>query len=355
VATIWQRLFGQVETRSGITIPARDTTTATPQTALTLSAVYRAIQIIATPISAMPIETHRYIAGQETKIDNPLFVNKPSLYDSRREFLYQTVASLALTGEAFWVKNFDSQGQVNNVVILPSNSVGVRYESTTSWVKTYDYLGKTLDPKSVEHLRLFTMPGVLRGYGPIQAAAKDIAGIQDLRDYATNWFGNAGVPTGVLKSNMMLNEEEADRIAASWSAKQSNRQTAVLGNGFDYQAIALAPKDAMFIEAQQQAVQLVARLFGIPPRLLVTAVDGSSDTYTNLQDENQVFYRHTIMAYTDPIADALSNCLPRGTSVEFDFEGLFRADIAQRYANYKLAIEAGFMTPEEVRAKESMD
>jgi phage portal protein BeeE len=61
------------------------------------------------------------------------------------------------------------------------------------------------------------------------------------------------------------------------------------------------------------------------------------------------------MGYTDAITDALSNCLPRGTRVEFDFQHLFRADVAARYDYYSVAIAAGILTPEEVREKEGLN
>jgi HK97 family phage portal protein len=153
----------------------------------------------------------------------------------------------------------------------------------------------------------------------------------------------------------MLNPADAEAVTATWHNKQQNRQVAVLGNGFDYKAIALSPRDALFTDIQEQAVRSIARLYGVPSRLLLTSVPGSSDTYTNVQDENQVFYRHTLMAYTDAITDALSNCLPRGTRVEFDFEHLFKADVAARYNYYKTGIDAGFLTPEMVQEKEGLN
>jgi phage portal protein BeeE len=61
------------------------------------------------------------------------------------------------------------------------------------------------------------------------------------------------------------------------------------------------------------------------------------------------------MAYTDAITDALSNCLPRGTRIEFDFEHLFKADVAARYNYYKTGIDAGFLLVDEVRNKEGLN
>lgn len=356
MASLWNRLTGRTETRAAQpTIPSRATATSvvTADNALSLTAVYRATQIISTPISKMKMNTYRFATGMEMQIENPLLINKPSLIMTRREFLIQTVNSLALDGNAFWYKDLDFSGRVNNLTILPPAAVSVTYnDAGTSFV--YSYEGKDITGK-VEHLRLFTKVGNPRGISPIHSCHKDIAAALELRDYAANWFGSAGVPTGILTTNAMLNSEQAEAITTNWHNKQQNRQVAVLGNGFDYKPVALSPREALFVEIQDNAVQSIARLFGIPARLLLTTVPGSTDTYTNLQDENQVFYRHTLMAYTDAITDAFSNCLPRGTRVEFDFESLFRADIAERYAYYKIGVDGGWLDSEEIRIKEGLN
>ena len=375
MANFFTRLLGLDDTQqedravSSIRVaPARTAvstvSTVDAGTSLSLTSVFRAIQILATPISKMDVKTIRYIAstGEEQQIANPLLVNAPSLLDSRREFIYQTVVSLATTGEAFWLKKYSSSGAtVNSLEIIPTKNVRIEVDKLTG-VKTFSYshgyyphhVVDVVPANEMEHLKLFAIPGELHGFGPIQLCKEDIAGALDLRNYASNWFASAGVPTGVLTSNSMLTAEQADEITARWHDKQSNRQIAVLGNGFEYDPVALSPKDALFTEVQNQSVQMIARMFGIPARLLLTGVDGTSDTYTNLSDENQVFYRHTLMAYLDAIEDAMSNCLPRGTRVKFDYEGLFKADLTQRYANYAVGITSGFLSTDEVRAKEGL-
>jgi HK97 family phage portal protein len=361
MASIFDRLLRRPERRAAQpTIPTRHPAVVNPTTALSLTAVYRAVQIIGTPISKMTINTYRFATGIELKVENPVLVNNPSIQQNRRDFLFQTVASLALEGNAYWLKNFGSNGQVNNLTILPASAVQPSWPRMNNGAidystVVYDYLGTRYTEREIEHLRIFSQAGQLLGVSPIASCYKDISAAIDLRDYAGNWFTAAGVPTGILKTNAMLNKDDAETVTANWHNKQQNRQVAVLGNGFEYQQIALSPKDALFTEVQDQQVQAVARLFGVPARLLLTSVPGASDTYTNLQDENQVFYRHTLMAYTDAITDALSNCLPRGNRVEFDFEHLFKADVAARYNYYKVAIDAGILTPEEVRTKEGLD
>lgn len=359
MASLWQRLFSNpTEKRAAQpTIPTREAATVTPDSALTLTAVYRAVQIIATPISKMPIDTYRYATGVELKVENPVLVNKPDINSNRRDFMFQTVTSLALEGNAFWVKNYGSNGQVNNLTLLPASAVTVQYKNDRdiSQGLVYDYMGKRYTQREMEHLKLFTKTGNLRGISPIQACRADLSAALDLRDYAKNWFTSAGVPTGILKTNQSLNAEQADTVTNNWHNKQQNRQIAVLGNGFDYQQVALSPREALFTDIVEQNTVSIARLFGIPARLLLTTVPGGSDTYTNLTDENQIFYRHTLMSYTDAITDALSNCLPRGTRIEFDYQHLFRADVETRYNYYSAGIAAGFLSVEEVREKEGLN
>jgi HK97 family phage portal protein len=271
--------------------------------------------------------------------------------------LFQTVTSLALEGNAFWFKNYGSNGQVNNLTILPASAVSVAYKNDQNIMDgvDYSYMGKTYTNREIEHLKLFSKTGNLRGLSPIEVCRSDVSAALDLRDYAKNWFTSAGVPTGILKTNQALNAEQADTVTNNWHNKQQNRQIAVLGNGFDYQQVALSPREALFTDIVEQNTVSIARLFGIPARLLITTVPGGSDTYTNLGDENQVFYRHTLMNYTDAITDALSNCLPRGTRVEFDYAHLFRADVSTRYNYYSTGIAAGFLSAEEVREKEGLN
>ncbi len=359
MATIWQRLTGSVPEKRAAqpTIPTREASVVTANSALTLTAVYRAVQIIATPISKMPIDTYRFATGLELKVENPVLVNKPDINSNRRDFLYQTVTSLALEGNAFWHKSYGSNGQVNNLTLLPASAVSVAYVNDQDIQQGvyYSYKGTRYETREMEHLRLFTKTGNLRGISPIESCRSDLSAALDLRDYAKNWFASAGVPTGILKTGQTINSEQADTITNNWHNKQQNRQIAVIGNGFDYQQIALSPRDALFTDIVEQNTINISRMFGIPARLLLSTVPGGSDTYTNLQDENSVFYRHTLMGYTDAITDALSNCLPRGTRVEFDYQHLFRADVETRYNYYSTAIAAGILTAEEVREREGIN
>jgi HK97 family phage portal protein len=291
----------------------------------------------------------------EMVVDNPVFINNPSLLQTRHQFIYATVSELALTGNAFWVKNYGSNGQVNDVTLLPSASVSVQLSEANNVFspRTYYYLGQAYSASQIEHLQLFPRAGWLKAPSPISICGDDIVAALDLRDYQANWFSSAAIPTGVLKTTRELSADDADAITTKWHEKQATRQLAVLSN-MDYQAIQLNPQEAMFTEVSAQSIQSIARLFGIPARKLLTGVDGTSDTYSNLTDEESAFYRETLQAYTRPIQDALSNCLPRGSRVEPLWEDLILSKTA-RIAMWKDAIDAGIVTAEYAAAKEGLN
>lgn len=358
MASIWQRIFNPTDTRSTTpaTVPPRSTTLASAETALSLTAVWRSVQILATSVSNLGFQTKRYATGMEMVVENPAFVNNPSLNMTRHQFLYATVAEMALTGNAFWFKGLDSQGRVNDVTLIPSSGVNVTLSEPNNIMsnRVYNYMGMAYPSNLVEHLQLFPRAGWLKAPSPIQICGQDIVAALELRDYQANWFSSSGTPTGILKTGQVLTPEDANTITTNWHTKQQARQIAVLGNGFEYQPTALKPSEAMFTEVSAQSVQGIARLFGIPARKLVTGVDGTSDTYSNLSDEESAFYRETLQAYARPIQDALSRCLPRGSRVEPLWEDLILSK-SDRIAMWSDAIAAGIVTPQYAAEKEGFN
>ena len=279
---------------------------------------------------------------------------RPNLDLSRAAFLEQTTTSLSTNGNAYWLlkgKNSPT-GTAASVEVLNPLNVFIEYPNGK---KVYRYNGKTYQDWQVKHLMLLRLPGYEYGIGPIQAAQNELRGAIDLRNYSDNWFREGGVPNGILKTDAVLTPEQADQYKARWDQSQAARGTAVIGSGISYQPIYLAPKDAMFIESQNFAVaKAIARMFGLPATYLLTGVEGNSMTYTNIQQVDIVFLKYTLTKYLSEIESALSDLLPRGQEAKFKTEGLLRTDTKSRYEAYKVALEAGFLTEDEVRAKEGL-
>lgn len=327
-------------------------TSVSADRALSLAAVYRAAHILSTSVSQMPVGVWR--GGSE--IDTPSLVNRPNLDLHRTAFIEQTMNSLSLYGNAYWLLHKSSpQASTAQVEVLNPQFV---YKYTDEKGKTiYRYSGdKTYQAWQIKHLQLLRIPGCDVGLGPIQAAQNELRGAIDLRNYADQWFRNGDVPSGVLSTDQTLTPEMADAYADRWarSGEANGRRVKVLGNGLGYQPVYLSPKDAMFIESQQFSTTQVARLFGIPATYLLAGVEGNSMTYTNMTQIDAVFVKYTLMAYVNEIEAAFTDLLPRGQEAKFKMEAILRGDQKTRFDAYSIAIEAGFLTVDEVRAKEGM-
>ena len=198
-----------------------------------------------------------------------------------------------------------------------------------------------------------TLYGTL-GLGPIQACARRLSGALAQAAYADTWFDQSGVPGGTLTTDQALTAEQATQWRDQWHESVKGRRTAVLGSGLQYAPIHLTPEEAQWIEGQRFSVTAVARMFGIPPRLILAAVDGSSSTYSNLQQDDLSFVRWTLMAYLREIEAGLSQLLPRGVDARFNLDALLRPDTTTRYAAHLSGLDGGFLTVDEVRATEGL-
>ncbi|MFD1505265.1 phage portal protein [Georgenia yuyongxinii] len=326
--------------------PARtDLSTAS---ALSLPSVYRAVSILATGVSQLTVDVWR---GDEPSPRVPAWVRRPDIKVSRSAFFEQTTVGLAVTGNAFWRVHRDSAADpVQALTVLNPHDVVINEDGT------YGYQNqRPLQDWQVQHLALLRVPGARYGLGPIQAARADLAGVLDLRDYAAEWFNTAGVPNGVLSTEQVLAPDQAAQYKKQWMEQQSHKNgPAVLGAGIAYSPIMLSPKDAQFLESRRYTVTEIARLFGIPASLMLATVDGAAMTYQNVADADLSFARWTLVQYLREIEEAISTLLPRGTEARFNLDAVLRPSTKARYDAHKIAIEAGFLTVDEVRAIEGL-
>lgn len=334
--------------------PKREALVATdPMSTLTLSAVYRAVSIIQTTAAQMPIAAKR----GEVHLDVPL-LKRPDQERSQGSFVQQTVFDLALFGNAYWWVTRNAAGNPVNLRVLHPASVSVAlYDDSRSPFQKVKYSvnGRDVKRTSIVHLKLTDVPGQALGIGPIQAAREDLHSALRVRAYGNQVF-DSGVPSGVLSTDQFLNQEQADAYRDTWETVMAgDRRVAVLGNGMHYDTVMMDPEDAQWLQAQEFSVTNIARLFGIPTLFMAAGVEGTSMTYVNSEQMNRVFLVTTLMQYINPIEDALSELLPRGTEARFKVDALLRSDIQTRTNSYKTLVEIGAMTPTEVRLSEGMD
>lgn len=321
--------------------------------ALGLGAVYRAISVI--DISAKQLSVHAERRGMRIEDRVPSIIVNPSVDVSRAVFIEQTTVSMACTGNAYWLLDYLADGRIGNMTVLNPNDVQIEHTQRGT-VTGYWYLGTRYEPSRIKHLKLMRVPGMVKGLGPIQAAQDELGGALDTTRMAANFFPSSGVPAnGYLTTEQGLVDEQATTIRNRWLTSVSNREgIPVLGQGTKYVSIFLSAKDAQWVEARQFDTTGAARLFGMPASIMLAAVEGSSQSYANIEQDFIWYTRFTLSTYTVEIEEAWSELLPYGVRARFNLDSLLRTDTKTRYEAHELGRRAGFLTINEIRALEGL-
>lgn len=314
-----------------------------------LDSVYRALAILEGSISQLTLDRYSRTLGRPRGSATSMIQRILPHGQTLPGFLGEITQSLAQTGNA-WLR-VPRDGAAGPVRVLDPSRCSARIDVATG-VKTITY--DSLTVSDVRQLQLTHVPGEPLGQGPIQAWADGLRGAIDAHQYAAQWTRRGGRPTGILTTDQTLSAD----MAKEWKDAANKTMTpeggvAVLGSGLTYKQCYLTPAELQLLDVRKVNVISVARIFGIPARLMLTSGDGDSKTYANMEQESILFVRHTLMPYMREIEAALSELLP--DDVRFNVDGFLRPDTTTRYAAHKTAIEAGFLTIDEVRAIEGLN
>lgn len=325
-----------------------------PRTALTINAVYAAVRLLSTSVSQLPLQVMRN--GREVK-SQPTIIRQPDPNVSLTNFLILCVNHMALWGNAYLrlIRDVDSpDGTILAVRILNPELVYVTIGDHGQ--KIYQYTDEILQEWQVYNLML--MPEfdpatqILRGKSPVQKLTADLQNALDLNAYMSAFFTNNGIPAGILTTDGYLGEGESDLIRDRWYEVDAVSGLQVLPNGLTYQQISLSPQDLQFHASANKIVCDVARVFGIPDRYLLAAIEHTSMSYQNMLDADRQLVTYGLMAFIQQIEDALSFLLPRGQSVVMNLDAFLRGSPMNRYQALALA---DFMTVNEKRAISGLD
>jgi HK97 family phage portal protein len=192
---------------------------------------------------------------------------------------------------------------------------------------------------------------------PIRLHRENLGLAKSAQDFGAEYFGQSGQMTGVLTSEQPLKKEQMDVIQGSWNAGSSNAGTKLMPFGFKYQRISISPDEAQFIETRKFQAEEICRIFSVPPSLVQLP---SQTTYNNVEQQNLMFARHTIVPWTQRVEQEIDRKLipsfdrPQIYS-RFSLNDLQRGDSAARADYYAKMTQIGVMNINEVRALEDLN
>lgn len=337
----------------------------TEETAMGVTAVWQAVNLIAGTIGHLPI--HLYKEGEEAKEkakNDPLYRvlhDAPNAIHTKPVFWRMVAQRMAISGRAICLIVRNKGGRVDSLIPLERSKVKIRQEIKNGrLVRTYRY-DDTKDYDASEILDFcpnLKADGVSE-WNPI-ATEKDALGLAiAVEKFASELYRDGGTPplAMTMPAGSARAEEKASNQVSEMLRRARNRTRNVLPlpTGFDIKPIGYEPSKVQMVELREHQVQEVSRIFNVAPALLF---DLSHGTFANYEQQALSFAQNTIAPLVKVIEAELNAKLfgNRNTvnSVEFDLNGMLRGDIKTRLESLRNACGGSFMTVNETRAKENL-
>jgi HK97 family phage portal protein len=331
-----------------------------------ISAVWACVRIIADTVASLPLVLYRRRGdgSRERAIAHPLYAllhDAPNPLMTAYEMRWAMVAHLALRGNAYAEIQRDGAGRV--AALWPLLPDYMRVEVTGDAVRyIYAPPGRapaTLPAADVWHLRVFSLDG-LTGLSPIAHAQRAIELAGATEEFGLRFFKQGANPRIALKHPGRLSPDAAQRLRESWSAAYSGmtqaHRVAILEEGMSIERITIAPEEAQFLQTRRMQIEEIARIYRIPPHMLGIL---ERATHANIEYQQIEFLTQSLRPWLVCIEQGVSRLLRADERAEYYAEhlvdGLLRGDIGARYRAYATAIQWGWMSVNEVRARENMD
>jgi HK97 family phage portal protein len=182
-------------------------------------------------------------------------------------------------------------------------------------------------------------------------------------EFASKYFRYGGRIGGILEVPAGMTKKGADNLEAGYRKtyeKVDNAfKTVILRDGAKFHQAQFTPEQTQMVAARQEQVKEIARWFNLPPHKLG---DDSKASYNSLEQENRAYLNGCLSHWLNAIQ---SECWLKLLSpaeqeanthfIEYNVRGLIAADIATQYQIFRTGIEAGILSPDEVRAMQNMN
>lgn len=318
---------------------------------------FASVRVLAEQISALPLQTFRQDGDISKRITDGQLIKNPAAYARRSTWVRQAVISLATRGNAYGIiTGFDGLGFATGIEWIPATQMHVDDSAPTLprywWASTQGGYGE-IPRERIVHIPWFVEPGKVEGLSPVKAFARAIGVGLNAQEYGASWFQNGGVPPATFKNvNKTVSTEQSEEITARLVASLRTGRPLTYGADWEFNAIEISPEESQFIQTMKMNATQIAAIFGIPPEW-IGGETGGSLTYNSPEQNSLHVYTTVLLPWLTLIEDHLSALLPERQFVKFNPDGILRGDLKTRYDAHKVAIDAGFLTVDEVREMEN--
>lgn len=342
----------------------------TADTAKRIATVLACVGVIGRNLGMMPCKILTEAPDGSKKIvdHHPVYdvlYIRPNKFQTAFEFKQMMQGHLELRGNAYAEIVPGDRGPVDQLIPMHPDRVIVeqlkpsgrlRYRYNDPLTGTTRILMGAPDSE-VFHLRNFSDDGRM-GQSTVGMAC-DVFGVGlAQQDYSARFLKNDARPPFVFEGTNFKTKEDERRFRESWQEGQTgaNRgKGGLLPPGVTIKEIGVKPIDQQLLDAQKFSRIQICSIFGVPPHLI--GETEKTATYASVEQFNIMYAVHCILPRLVLWEQAIQRDLLTSTKyfAKFSMAALLRGDTASRFNAYKIAIENGWMSQDDVRLLEDLN
>lgn len=322
----------------------------------------------ARPLSSLPVRVYKRRDGIRTDAEEPfarelagLLRRKWNPFMTGAEGIRWLMMTKDVMGEAFARVQF-SKGLP--VAIWPMSSMPT-IEVTEQGRAVFRYGGDNFTPAGtyLESEIIWVKSPILdrdgiHGRSLAELAANEIGLSIDLTDFYGRILNGEGNFPGWLETDQPLVPNDIDKLSAQLAdggGVVNAGKIRIFDKGLSYKTTGQSMVDLNLVEEERWVLQEVCRTLSVPPQ---EVFDLSNATYSNIEQGALNFANKTLVPECVSLEGAFSGILWAAgltdCNVQLDMNGLLRGSYKERMEGYRISVYGGFMSANEVRAKEDM-
>ena len=349
----YQQIFG-----SGIDVTGFATWSGTAineRNALQVGAAYACVRLLSDTISSLPVDTFIRRDGNRLPYrPRPAWVYEPEGPGSSRiEYYKQIVTSMLLSHGAVIQVLRNGAGEVVALQPLDPTRVDIRRNKQTR-MREFVVDGGTavLPGEDVLYITEMRRPGSLKGVSRVDELKQTLGLAKALDEFASRYFSNGANTSGMIEFPGNLTQEQAKDLVDSFEAGHKGLKKAhrpgVLSGGAKFVKTGADGEQSQMLQSRQFSVEEVARIFRVPPSMIGLNTPGAM-SYASVEHNAIQFTRYSLTPLIASIEEAHNRLLPGDVFMRVNMDGLLRGDSATQAQVFSTALQAGYMSVNDVR------
>lgn len=341
----------------------------TGNSVLGLSAAWACVNLLSGTQASLPLMVYRTDASGARTVyrEHPLYRvlhDSPNSLQTAMDFWEFVCASIELWGNAYARKVRTAvNGQVVGLMPIMPDLPAVRQLDNGlleyRWTENNKQFVETSE--NILHIRGFG-GNPLGGMSTLAFGARVFSLSIAIDRAAGATFRNGMRPSVAVNFKDFLKKEQRDQIEDGLAKKYTGAMNAgrpfITEGGSGIQVLQINPEDAQMLESRKFSVEEICRFFDVPP-FMIGAPSTAGPYGTGLEQQTLGFQKFTLRKRLERIEQALEKQLltpadrSAGVVIEFNLEGLLRADSVARAQVNEIYLRNKVITINEVRAQDN--